>query len=129
MAAAPGGKVYGRLSVMVQAYTAVRRCFNLPTTVFRPRPRVESTLIRLQPRQEHGAISDEQLFAQVVRLAFGQRRKKLSNALKTVPVEDILVDMGLGDLWAERVSVADYINLSNRLADDGRCGGDTVRWD
>ena len=129
MTASPGGKVYGRLSVMVQAFAAGRRCFNLPAAVFRPRPRVESTLIRLQPRQEHGAVSDEQLFAQVVRLAFGQRRKKLSNALKTLPIQDILQDMGVGDLRAEKLAVSDYIRLANRLLDEWRRSSDPVRWD
>lgn len=116
MAASPGGKVYGRLSVMVQAFAMVRRCLALPAAVFRPRPRVDSALLRLEPREEHGAVADEQLFATVVRLAFGQRRKKLANALKTLPVGDLLIEMGLADQRAERVGVAGFIELSNRLA-------------
>ena len=129
MTASPGGKVYGRLSVMVQAFAAGRRCFNLPAAVFRPRPKVDSVLIHIRPEEEHGAISDEQLFAQVVRLAFGQRRKKLSNALKTLPVQDILQDMGVGDLRAEKLAVSDYIRLANRLLDEAQRGSDPVRWD
>ncbi len=118
MTASPGGKVYGRLSVMVQALATVRRCFDLPATIFRPRPKVDSTLIRLEPAEAHGAIADRRLFARVVRLAFGQRRKKLSNALKTLPVQDILHEMGLAQLRAEKVAVADYILLSNRLSNE-----------
>ncbi len=118
MAAAPGGKVYGRLSVMVQALATVRRCFDLPAAVFRPRPKVDSTLIHIIPEEAHGTIVDGELFAQVVRLAFGQRRKKLSNALKNLPVQDILSDMGLAELRAEKVAVCDYIQLSNRLSNE-----------
>ncbi len=118
MTASPVGKVYGRLSVMVQALAAAERCFDLPATVFRPRPKVDSTLIQLVPAQTHGVITDEELFARVVRLAFGQRRKKLSNALKTLPVKDILNEMGLAELRAEKVAVADYIRLANRLLNE-----------
>lgn len=129
MTASPGGKVYGRLSVMVQALATVRRCFNLPAAVFRPRPKVDSVLIHIRPEEAHGTIVDGELFARVVRLAFGQRRKKLANALKTLPVKDILQDMGLGDLRAERLTVSDYVRLANRLLDEWRRGSDTVRWD
>ncbi|UCH09540.1 MAG: 16S rRNA (adenine(1518)-N(6)/adenine(1519)-N(6))-dimethyltransferase RsmA [Fidelibacterota bacterium] len=119
MAAAPGGKVYGRLSVMVQAFTAVRKCFDLPPEVFRPRPKVSSALIRLQPAQQHGSIEDEQLFAQVVRLAFGQRRKKLANALHQLSLGDILQSLDLSDLRAENVTVSNYIQIANRLSNAG----------
>ncbi|MFB0516699.1 MAG: 16S rRNA (adenine(1518)-N(6)/adenine(1519)-N(6))-dimethyltransferase RsmA [Candidatus Neomarinimicrobiota bacterium] len=115
MTAAPGGKVYGRLSVMVQAQASVRRCFNLPASVFRPRPRVDSTLVRLEPQQEHGAIADEELFAQVVRLAFGQRRKKLANALKSLEAGELLAELGLADLRAEEVAVAGYLEIVREL--------------
>ncbi|UCH62695.1 MAG: 16S rRNA (adenine(1518)-N(6)/adenine(1519)-N(6))-dimethyltransferase RsmA [Fidelibacterota bacterium] len=120
LTAAPGGKVYGRLSVMVQAYCAVRRCFKLSAAVFRPRPKVDSTLVHLEPQQGHGTIADEELFARVVRLAFGQRRKKLANALKRLPVQDILTDLSLAELRAEKVAVDDYIRFTNRLSDENR---------
>lgn len=116
MAAGPGGREYGRLSVMLQAYCAVERLFILPPTVFRPEPQVESALVRLVPRGMEPRIADEELFATVVRVAFGQRRKKLSNALKTLEGEAALAEMGLSDLRAERVAVHDYIALANHLS-------------
>ena len=82
MAAAPGSKVYGRLSVMVQAFTAVRKCFDLPPTVFRPQPKVASALIRLEPAEQHGSIEDEELFARVVRLALSSYQKRLAATRK-----------------------------------------------
>ena len=115
LTASPGGKIYGRLSVMVQAYCAVRRCFNLPAGVFRPRPKVDSTLVRLEPQPEHGPIADEELFARVVRLAFGQRRKKLANALKSLEAGELLAELGLADLRAEKVTVADYLKIVREL--------------
>ena len=118
MTASPGGKVYGRLSVMMQALATVRRCFVLPAAVFRPRPKVDSVLIHIRPEDAHGTIVDGELFARVVRLAFGQRRKKLANALKRLPVQDILADMILAELRAEKVAVADYIRLANRLSNE-----------
>ncbi|MFC1543149.1 16S rRNA (adenine(1518)-N(6)/adenine(1519)-N(6))-dimethyltransferase RsmA [Candidatus Neomarinimicrobiota bacterium] len=115
MTAAPGGKVYGRLSVMVQALATVRRCFNLPAAVFRPRPRVDSALIQITPEEVHGPIPDRELFARVVRLAFGQRRKKLINALKTLEAGELLEELGLADLRAEEVTVAGYLEIVREL--------------
>ena len=116
LAAAPGSKAYGRLTVMVQAFTRVETCFDLPAEAFRPRPKVDSTLIRLTPGDQHGQIVDEARFEELVRLAFGQRRKKLANALKPLQAGDLLAELGFSDLRAERLSVGDFINLSNRIA-------------
>ena len=116
MAASPGGRDYGRLSVMLQAYCAVERLFILPPTVFRPEPQVESALVRLTPGTPGPRIADEELFATVVRAAFGQRRKKLSNALKALEAGELLEELGLADLRAERVSVADYLKVVRELS-------------
>ncbi len=119
MAAGPGGREYGRLSVMLQAFCQVEHIFTLPATVFRPEPQVESALVQLTPRVPVPGITDERLFANVVRAAFGQRRKKLSNALKALGAGELATELGLGDLRAERVAVSDYIKLANRLAETG----------
>ncbi len=116
MIAAPGGKEYGRLTVMLQAFCQVERIFILPPTVFRPEPKVESALVRLTPQAPIPGIADERLFANVVRAAFGQRRKKLSNALKALGAGELADELGLGGLRAEKVAVGDYITLANRLA-------------
>ena len=81
MAAGPGSKVYGRLSVMLQAYCRVESLFDVPPAAFRPPPKVDSAVVRLVPLPpaEIG-IADPGLFARVVRDAFGQRRKTLRNA-------------------------------------------------
>ncbi|MFZ2751868.1 MAG: 16S rRNA (adenine(1518)-N(6)/adenine(1519)-N(6))-dimethyltransferase RsmA, partial [Lysobacteraceae bacterium] len=76
MAAGPGSKVYGRLSVMLQAYCTVTALFKVLPGAFRPPPKVDSAVVRLVPRPpaEIG-IDDPRRFADVVRAAFGQRRK------------------------------------------------------
>ncbi len=101
---------------MVQALADVTRRFDLPATVFRPRPKVVSTLVRLQPGTAADDIANRELFAKVVRLAFGQRRKKLANALKALEADDVLAELGLATLRAEDVGVADYLELAGRLA-------------
>jgi 16S rRNA (adenine1518-N6/adenine1519-N6)-dimethyltransferase len=82
LAAAPGGKVYGALSVLTQLYCDVRLAIRVPPGAFRPPPKVDSAVVHLgvlpAPRV---AIPDERRFHAVVRAAFGQRRKMLGNAL------------------------------------------------
>jgi len=83
MVATPGGKEYGRLSVMLQAHCRMRHLFDVRPGAFRPPPRVMSAIVRLVPHEEPPfAIPDPTRFAEVVLRAFGQRRKTLRNGLK-----------------------------------------------
>lgn len=83
MAAAPGSKVYGRLSVMLQLACRVEPLLRVPPGAFRPPPKVESALVRLTPRAPaERTFDDPVLLARVVKAAFGQRRKTLANALR-----------------------------------------------
>lgn len=118
MAAAPGSKVYGRLSVMLQAYCAVTPLFTVPPGAFRPAPKVDSAVVRLRPRAPADtAIVDPAGFAQLVRAAFGQRRKTLRNALAGVADGAMIEAAGLRpDARAEQLSVADFIRLANLRA-------------
>ncbi|MFZ5632192.1 MAG: 16S rRNA (adenine(1518)-N(6)/adenine(1519)-N(6))-dimethyltransferase RsmA [Bacillota bacterium] len=85
IAALPGGKEYGALSVAVQYYTEARCLFRVPATVFYPRPEVDSAVVRLLRRPKPAVgVPDEDLFFKVVRGSFGQRRKTLLNALGKV---------------------------------------------
>jgi 16S rRNA (adenine1518-N6/adenine1519-N6)-dimethyltransferase len=115
MAAAPGSKVYGRLSVMLQAYCAVTSLFRVPPGAFRPPPKVDSAVVRLVPRApETIGIDDPQRFAAVVRAAFGQRRKTLRNALAAVADTATIEAAGVRpDARAEQLSVADFVRLAN----------------
>lgn len=82
LAAAPGSKVYGRLSVMIQAYCAVTSLFRIAPGAFRPPPAVDSAIVRLVPRAPLVPPEHAQAFAEIVRLAFGARRKTLRNTLR-----------------------------------------------
>jgi 16S rRNA (adenine1518-N6/adenine1519-N6)-dimethyltransferase len=118
MAAAPGSKVYGRLSVMLQALCLVEPLFDVPPAAFRPPPKVDSAVVRLRPRPAGTiGLDDPLMFERVVREAFGMRRKTLRNALQNVCDAAAIEAAGLRpDLRAEQVEVAGFINLSNHLA-------------
>lgn len=117
MAAAPNSKTYGRLSVMVQYHCEVEALFVIPPEAFSPPPQVFSKLVRLVPHLQKPIVAqDELLFANIVREAFGQRRKTIRNSLKKIIPENIFERLGLAPtLRAENLSVADYVRLSNQL--------------
>jgi 16S rRNA (adenine1518-N6/adenine1519-N6)-dimethyltransferase len=121
MAAAPGSKVYGRLSVMLQAYCAVTSLFRVSPGAFRPPPKVDSAVVRLVPRApETIGIDDPRRFAEVVRAAFGQRRKTLRNALSAVAGTATIEAAGVRpDARAEQLSVADFVRLANVRGEHG----------
>ncbi|HDS1040232.1 TPA: 16S rRNA (adenine(1518)-N(6)/adenine(1519)-N(6))-dimethyltransferase RsmA [Stenotrophomonas maltophilia] len=115
MAAGPGSKVYGRLSVMLQAYCQVTSLFVVPPGAFRPPPKVDSAVVRLVPRDPATiSIIDHTRFAEVVKAAFGQRRKTLRNALNNVVTAEQFVAAGVRpDARAEQLDVAEFIALAN----------------
>jgi 16S rRNA (adenine1518-N6/adenine1519-N6)-dimethyltransferase len=115
MAAAPGSKVYGRLSVMLQAYCAVTALFKVPPGAFRPPPKVDSAVVRLVPKApERIGIADRRRFADIVRAAFGQRRKTLRNALGGVCTAERIAAAGIDpQRRAEQLDVADFVRLAN----------------
>jgi 16S rRNA (adenine1518-N6/adenine1519-N6)-dimethyltransferase len=118
MAAEPGSKVYGRLSVMLQARCEVIPLFLVPPAAFRPPPKVDSAVVRLLPlAADHIKIADVQMFENVVRDAFGQRRKTIRNAIQAIcSAEDIEAAGIRPDLRAEQIAVADFVNLANFCA-------------
>lgn len=116
MASAPGSKVYGRLSVMLQAACEVSALFDVPPGAFRPPPRVDSAVVRLLPRRDTG-IADQALFARVVKQAFAQRRKTLHNTLDGLCVDADLQACGIDPrARAETLPVAAFITLANHLS-------------
>ncbi|MFD0739959.1 16S rRNA (adenine(1518)-N(6)/adenine(1519)-N(6))-dimethyltransferase RsmA [Lysobacter koreensis] len=119
MGADPGSKVYGRLSVMLQAYCSVTPLFDVPPGAFRPPPKVDSAVVRLVPHAPEAiGIDDPEKFAQVVRDAFGQRRKTLRNALSKVCDSAAIEAAGVRpDARAEQLPVADFVRLANSLRD------------
>src|SRR5690606_4670087 len=100
-AAPPGGKAYGILSVLVQAYYRVEYLFTVKAGAFNPPPKVLSGVIRLTRNATEALGCDEKLFRRVVKAAFNQRRKTLRNALSSVTPKDKMSDNPLYDLRAE----------------------------
>jgi 16S rRNA (adenine1518-N6/adenine1519-N6)-dimethyltransferase len=83
MIALPGTPDCGRLSIMVQTYCCVQRCFDLSPQCFSPQPQVKSTVVKITPRGPIFPISDRKLYADVVRALFSHRRKTIRNCLRT----------------------------------------------
>jgi 16S rRNA (adenine1518-N6/adenine1519-N6)-dimethyltransferase len=120
--AQPGTKTYGGLSVVIQYFTEPRLVFKVPNTVFIPRPEVESAIVKLTKRVIPPVqLNDEKKFFQIVRAAFGQRRKTLANALKgsqlgldREQVTELLHQAGIdGNRRGETLSLAEFALLSN----------------
>ncbi len=110
-----GSKEYGILSVFLQAYYKVEYLFTVKAGVFNPPPKVLSAVIRLT-RNETGELNcDEKLFWQVVKAGFNQRRKTLRNALSSLINKEKMTDEPMLDLRAERLTVADFVKLTNQI--------------
>jgi 16S rRNA (adenine1518-N6/adenine1519-N6)-dimethyltransferase len=124
--AAPGGKEYGVLSVLVQRHAHVRRVLSIPPGAFRPAPQVHSALVRLTFHDPEPTVRDERVFSLVVRDAFQQRRKKLANTLKALAgsrgrdVRALLAGAGIdGDRRPETLSLAEFGRLSDAMSASG----------
>lgn len=118
MAAAPGSKVYGRLSVMLQLACRVEPLLAVPPHAFRPPPKVDSAVVRLSPLPlEKRPTEQLGLITRLVRAAFGQRRKTLSNSLDGLAsAEDLrAVDIDPG-ARAEQLPPQSFIRLADYLA-------------
>ncbi len=123
--AQPGTKEYGVLTILIGYYVRVRSLMQLKPGSFFPRPKVSSTFVELDFRQEPSpGIEDPDLFRWVVRSSFGQRRKQLKNALTAdarFPTELIVKALELNQTdpqcRGETLTVEKFVNLSNILAD------------
>lgn len=117
LAATPGTKAYGRLSVMVAAYCTAEPLFRVAAGAFRPPPAVESALVRLIPRAEPAVPAEHAArFAELVRLAFGARRKTLRNALRGRVEPDVIEAAGVDPAARpDRLPVTAFARLAARV--------------
>jgi len=114
--AKPGNKEYGILSVFLQAYFKVEYLFTVKAGAFTPPPKVLSGVIRLTRNEVSQLNCDEKLFWSVVKAGFNQRRKTLRNSLSAVVPKDKMSDNSLYELRAERLTVEDFVALTNEIA-------------
>ena len=117
--AKPGGKDYGRLSVLTQWRTTPRLLFGIPAAAFTPRPKVESAVVEFVPRESPDPACDVQALERVTAAAFGQRRKMLRSSLRqlTPDSEALLGPLGIDPkARAEELQVADFCRIANALA-------------
>lgn len=112
IAAPPGSKTYGILSVLLQAFYDVEHLFKVMPGSFRPPPKVISAVIRLKRNSVQKLECDEKLFVQVVKQAFNTRRKTLRNALKNLNLAAEIATLSLLDKRAEQLSVKDFEDLT-----------------
>ena len=116
VAAKPGSKTYGILSVLLSAFYNIEYLFTVHENVFNPPPKVKSAVIRLRRNDVTSLECDETLFVKVVKIGFNQRRKTLRNALKQLSLPLDAVPAQLLSLRAEQLSVNDFIALTNSLS-------------
>lgn len=121
LASAHGNKTYGILSVLLQTYYTIRYLFKVSPGVFNPPPNVMSAVIRLERNERKELGCNEQLFVQVVKQGFNNRRKTLRNALKNLNLAAEVSSHVMLDKRAEQLSVDEFISLT-RLIEESRAG-------
>ena len=121
--ASPGTKAYGAITAAIHYYGEVSRAFNVPRTMFTPRPEVDSSIVKIK-RYENKPFTaeDEKMLRRVIKAAFGQRRKTLNNALKALGLPKDELDQALNAAGidaarrGETLSVEEFVRLSNILS-------------
>jgi len=117
IAARPGKKVYGIISVLLQAWYDIEYLFTVEPEVFDPPPKVKSAVLRIIRNKRTELGCDEALFKTVVKTAFNQRRKTLRNSLKTLlGKENAISSLPVFDLRPEQLSVEEFVELTNKIA-------------
>lgn len=118
MSAQPGTSSYGRLSVMLQYRWSIDSLFDVPPSAFRPAPKVWSSVVRMIPYRVLPHVAyDENLFADLVMRAFGQRRKTLRNTMREKLTATDFDKLGIDPVArGETLGVADFVRIANFIA-------------
>lgn len=116
IAAAPGSKTYGILSIFIQAWYKVEYLFTVHEHVFNPPPKVKSAVIRMTRNETTRLGCDEKLFRQIVKTTFNQRRKTLRNSIASIlPKDNPLSADPIFNKRPEQLSIEEFIALTNRV--------------
>ncbi len=114
IASGPGSKVYGILSVLMQAFFKVEYLIDVHESCFTPPPKVKSGVLRFTNLHNPYNIADKRRFIILVKAGFNQRRKTLRNALKSIMPLGAITEDPVFDKRAEQLSVEDFVALYNR---------------
>ena len=116
LAASPGSKAYGVLSVLVQAWYDVEYLFTVHENVFNPPPKVKSAVVCMRRNEKTELGCDEKLFRRIVKTVFTMRRKMIRNGMKQIVGKDcpLLAD-DVFNRRPEQLSVAEFVELTNRV--------------
>ncbi len=121
IASHPGNKQYGILSVLIQAWYDVEYLFTVDENVFNPPPKVKSAVIRMTRNSVENLGCDEELFKQVVKSVFNQRRKMLRVSLRQiitgVPSDDVFFAHELMTKRPEQLSIPQFVELTNLVSE------------
>ena len=116
MAAAPGSKTYGVLSILVQAWYDVEYLFTVHENVFNPPPKVKSAVIRLTRNSRQSLGCDERLFRRIVKTVFTMRRKMMRNGMKQIlGAGHPMLQDPVFTRRPEQLSISEFIELTNRV--------------
>ncbi|MCF6365969.1 MAG: 16S rRNA (adenine(1518)-N(6)/adenine(1519)-N(6))-dimethyltransferase RsmA [Bacteroidales bacterium] len=114
IASKPGNKVYGILSVLMQAYYDIEYLFTVDESVFYPPPKVKSGVIRLKRKENYVIDCNDKLFKQIIKMGFNQRRKTLRNSLKQITGNIDTSDL-IFNKRPEQLSVNEFVFLTNLI--------------
>jgi 16S rRNA (adenine1518-N6/adenine1519-N6)-dimethyltransferase len=119
LSASPGSKVYGVLSILIQAWYDVEYLFTVDEHVFNPPPKVKSAVIRLKRNGKNNLGCDEKLFRRIVKTVFTMRRKMLRNGMKQIIGADHpMLSDPLFNKRPEQLSIQDFVELTNRVSNE-----------
>lgn len=113
--AGPGSKTYGILSVLLAAFYSSEEVVKAPPSAFSPPPKVHSSVIKLVRNQVAKLPCNEKVFKAVVKQAFNQRRKMLRNSLRSMILDEVLMQDTILQRRPEQMSLEDFITLSVRI--------------
>ena len=119
LAASPGSKSWGRLSIMIQTSFEVSRIFDVAPSAFRPQPKVWSSFIRMMPVENQLDDQKMKVLNGILRNAFSGRRKKIHNSLSSFDIDwrSLALDPSKR---ADQLTMKDYLQLTNSLTDEER---------
>ncbi|MCQ2331755.1 MAG: 16S rRNA (adenine(1518)-N(6)/adenine(1519)-N(6))-dimethyltransferase RsmA [Paludibacteraceae bacterium] len=115
IAAAPGSKIYGITSVLLQAFYDIEYVMTVHENVFNPPPKVKSAVIRMTRNDRESLGCDEEMFIRIVKTAFNQRRKTMRNSLRPL-LDDKIIDSDIFNSRPENLSVDGFVNLTNIIS-------------